>query len=234
MVNCEYCKKEVFLPFTCPHCGKKLCAEHRLPENHNCPKISAEPSPVYRDVEKPSISDILRQAEEPNAEEKKPEKNPDKNILIIVLTLCIAIFLIGASYASYNVGYDSGYSGGILEGVGRGYNIRDPAYNEALQFTRSDQTDKNAYNASYTCLNFAADFKNNAFKARYRCGYVVIAFPSASHSIVCFNTTDRGLIFIEPQADEIVKLTVGQPYWNRAKYKAPDFDDTIIRFVIVW
>ena len=145
MVNCEYCEKEVLLPFTCPRCGKKLCAEHRLPENHNCPKMSAEPLPSHgKEVEKPSISDIIHQVEEPHTE----EKNPNKNILIFVLTLCIAVFLIGTAYASYNVGYDAGYSRGVIDGVGKGHNIRDPSYSEALQFMRIDQTDKNAYNES--------------------------------------------------------------------------------------
>ena len=36
MVKCDYCGKEVDLPFTCPYCGGHFCAEHRLPENHEC------------------------------------------------------------------------------------------------------------------------------------------------------------------------------------------------------
>ena len=27
------------MPFRCPYCGNFFCAEHRLPENHNCPEI---------------------------------------------------------------------------------------------------------------------------------------------------------------------------------------------------
>lgn len=27
------------MPFKCPYCGNYFCAEHRLPENHNCPEI---------------------------------------------------------------------------------------------------------------------------------------------------------------------------------------------------
>lgn len=27
------------MPFRCPYCGNFLCAQHRLPENHNCPEI---------------------------------------------------------------------------------------------------------------------------------------------------------------------------------------------------
>jgi len=37
MPKCEYCGKEVELPFKCNFCGNYFCLEHRLPENHNCP-----------------------------------------------------------------------------------------------------------------------------------------------------------------------------------------------------
>ncbi|MCD6445211.1 hypothetical protein J7L49_00270 [Candidatus Bathyarchaeota archaeon] len=37
MTKCEYCGKEVDLPFKCPFCGHLFCIEHRLPEKHNCP-----------------------------------------------------------------------------------------------------------------------------------------------------------------------------------------------------
>ena len=92
----------------------------------------------------------------------------------------------------------------------RYYNLRDPTYQEALQFICSDQTDKNQYDKSYTCVNFANDFINNALNKGYRCGYVITEFPETRHAIVCFNTSDKGLIFIEPQNDELVTLTTEQ------------------------
>ena len=103
-------------------------------------------------------------------------------------------------------------------------NLRDPTHTEALQFIRSDETDRNQYNQSYKCTNFATDFMNNAFRTGYRCGYVTIEFPESSHAIVCFNTSDKGLIFIEPQTDEIVALATGKPY----------LDSTVLRFSITW
>jgi hypothetical protein len=104
------------------------------------------------------------------------------------------------------------------------YNLGDPTYIEALQFIRSDETDRNQYNQSYRCTNFADDFMNNAFRAGYRCGYVTIEFPEINHVIVCFNTSDNGLIFIEPQSDEIVALATGKPYLGRM----------VLRFSITW
>jgi hypothetical protein len=103
-------------------------------------------------------------------------------------------------------------------------NFRDPTYTEALQFIGSDETDKNQYNQSYTCENFATDFMNNAFRDGYRCGYVTIEFPDINHAIVCFNTSDNGPIFIEPQNDQIVALATGKPYLDR----------TVLQFSIIW
>jgi Zn-dependent protease len=38
-MKCRKCGQETFLPFRCPYCGDMFCSEHRLPENHNCPRM---------------------------------------------------------------------------------------------------------------------------------------------------------------------------------------------------
>ena len=38
-MKCRKCGQETFLPFQCPYCGDQFCTEHRLPENHNCPRM---------------------------------------------------------------------------------------------------------------------------------------------------------------------------------------------------
>jgi Zn-dependent protease len=38
-MKCRKCGQETFLPFRCPYCGDQFCSEHRLPENHNCPRM---------------------------------------------------------------------------------------------------------------------------------------------------------------------------------------------------
>ncbi|NIQ07842.1 MAG: hypothetical protein GWO20_19625 [Candidatus Korarchaeota archaeon] len=60
MVKCDYCGKEVSLPFTCPLCGRKFCVDHHLPENHNCPRID-EAKPPYV---KTTTSDTSSMSEE--------------------------------------------------------------------------------------------------------------------------------------------------------------------------
>jgi hypothetical protein len=144
----------------------------------------------------------------------------EKGVTEEVLFLCIIIagaIIVGA-VAAHAVNFYSSVE------PKKDYTIRDPTYQKALQFICSDQTDKNQYNESYTCINFANDFINNALNEGYRCGYVTIEFPEARHAIVCFNTSDNGLIFLEPQNDEIITLTTEHQYLGRA----------ILQFSITW
>ena len=130
-------------------------------------------------------------------------------------------------------GYADGYIQGVEDGAGSGYTLRDPTYSEAIFFINLDTTDQNEYTDNYVCHDFSADFKNNAFQAGYRCGYVYIEFPDSAHAIICFNTVDNGMFYVEPQNDQIVTLTIGQPLYDRDLYIV-DFDDTIIDFDVIW
>jgi len=58
-MKCQKCQKEVFLPFKCPYCGDYFCSEHRLPENHECPRIEQARTP------KEPIQPILVQKQRP-------------------------------------------------------------------------------------------------------------------------------------------------------------------------
>ena len=114
----------------------------------------------------------------------------------------------------------------------------NPTYHEVKQFIMEDQTDKNEYiENEYTCFNFAADINNNAENQGIRCGLVVIDLECGEgHALVCFETTDKGLIFIEPQNDREVKVEVGLRYWkdNFPGEYIVDFDDTITKITIIW
>lgn len=45
MPQCQYCGKEIYLPFKCKYCGGTFCSEHRLPENHKCPEFKKGGAP---------------------------------------------------------------------------------------------------------------------------------------------------------------------------------------------
>ncbi len=113
--------------------------------------------------------------------------------------------------------------------------LRDPTYQEAVGFVASDLTDRRPYDRSSACVAFAEEFRSNANKAGLRCAYVVVYFPeSYSHALNAFNTTDHGLVFVEPQSDEMFSLVVGAPYWNRARYVAPEYNDTVMSYLLEW
>lgn len=135
----------------------------------------------------------------------------------------------------YQQGYQTGYDNAIASIPKDGYTVYDPTYQEMLNFVHTDETNNNTYiEASYTCYDYASFVVNNAQKLQIRCGFVYILFNESAHSIVCFNTTDNGLIFVEPQDDHLTTLTVGQPYWDRSYYTEPTFNDTVVRYSIIW
>ena len=38
--KCAYCGDETDMPFECNYCKDPFCAEHRLPEEHRCVKLT--------------------------------------------------------------------------------------------------------------------------------------------------------------------------------------------------
>jgi len=156
--------------------------------------------------------------------------------------------------AGYQLGYDIGQKVGYVSGfnVGNktgylngfndcwqsgfqttGYLIRDPTYKEALNFIQADQTDKIQYDVNtFACVDFSATFKRNAFTAGYRAFFVYIDFKTSSHSIVAFNTTDKGIVFVEPQYDQVLKVEVGENYTSLNGFTY-DPDQVVVRYVIV-
>jgi hypothetical protein len=49
MAKCDECGKYENLPYQCRRCGGTFCAEHRLPENHDCPGLNewSDPTGVF-------------------------------------------------------------------------------------------------------------------------------------------------------------------------------------------
>ncbi|MDR2203893.1 MAG: hypothetical protein LBE76_06320 [Nitrososphaerota archaeon] len=153
-------------------------------------------------------------------------------VVVIVLFGCLFVYVI---CNAYDRGYSDGYTAGAIAGVGSGYTIRDPTYAELLAFIAADQTDKNTYDAdTYNCYDYTKDVCDNAFKQGYRVGFVYIYFRESAHALVCFNTVDQGLVYVEPQYDEIVNVVVGLNYWTNVSGVKSSFDDTIVRFGIIW
>ena len=126
--------------------------------------------------------------------------------------------------------------------TGYGYVLRDPSYQEMKDFLKQDETSEQEYlRDEYICVDFAANVKANAAKEGIRCAYVVIEYLGTNgHAIVAFDTTDRGLVYVEPQFDWDVELETGRRYYEcvvppSGQYMVePDYDDTIARIIVIW
>lgn len=76
----------------------------------------------------------------------------------------------------------------------------DVTYDEILNFISEDQTDKMQYiDHKWNCVNFAQIVHNNAEEKGIRCGLVTISYKDkkTAHALNVFNTTDKGLIYID-------------------------------------
>ncbi len=55
-MQCHYCEEyKPGLPFKCNFCGNYFCSDHRLPENHACPRVGGPKQPGYAEV--PSLQE---------------------------------------------------------------------------------------------------------------------------------------------------------------------------------
>lgn len=70
MVKCELCGREDYLPFKCRYCEGYFCAEHRLPENHNCSQAHQAPKKV-----------VKRKKETGETEKRSQEESFEKDIV---------------------------------------------------------------------------------------------------------------------------------------------------------
>jgi len=147
-----------------------------------------------------------------------------------------------------NEGYQTGYSGGQKEGYQMGYsagvkatkaagcNLWNPSYQEMKEFVAQDGTDSKTYiGGEYVCSDFAAEVNNNAEAQGIRCALVDVKYPGDwGHAIVAFETTDKGLVFIEPQFDDEVDVVVGASYSQVNGYSEQPHNDTVVRYLVIW
>ncbi len=96
----------------------------------------------------------------------------------------------------------------------------NPSYNDIKEFVERDQTDKHEYIPGiYVCHNFAVDVIKNADKENIHAGYVTLYYNSTPiHAIVAFKTSDKGLIFLEPQCDVLFTEEKMEQMVNNGKY----------------
>ena len=86
------------------------------------------------------------------------------------------------------------------------------SYAEVVQFLKDDKTNLMQYNSkTFDCKDFASTLKENANQKGILCASAALDYvnydsssPAVGHTINAFDTSDRNIIFVEPQRDVIV------------------------------
>ena len=114
----------------------------------------------------------------------------------------------------------------------------NPSYNQMVNFIRTDRTDSHPYSDTFTCVQFSNTLIDHAHLCGYRAWGVMI-YPTAtesysvgtnlsnitpSHMIVCFNTSDQGLYFVESQSDDIFPKQEFERLQSSGRYPLCDMD----------
>lgn len=93
--------------------------------------------------------------------------------------------------------------------------LRDPNWKELVDFIKADPTDNREYKADkYNCEDFSIALRDAARDRNLRCAYVTFSYrgTGSAHAITAFETTDHGLVYVEPQGDQIAYVKVGKAY----------------------
>jgi hypothetical protein len=102
-----------------------------------------------------------------------------------------------------------------------GVALKSPTYRELTMFLENDTTNLKEYKGKwldndslrnytdyYVCTNFAKDVLHNALGKGLECSFVSFTLYNTTylwygHAMICFNTTDRGIVIVEPQNDHV-------------------------------
>lgn len=135
------------------------------------------------------------------------------------------------------------YQGAVMVGADNHYIVlrnnpaaKNPTWADLKAFLKSDQTDRQAYvTGRFTCGDFAEMLHNNAEAAGIRTAIMAIELRPASlaegviyHSLNAFETTDRGMIYIDDTssaqgyyADKEGNVAVGADYATVSIFPQP-------------
>lgn len=108
-------------------------------------------------------------------------------------------------------------------------NAADPTWQQLEAFLIADNTDKETYDLqAHACGIFAEELHNNAEAAGIRAAWVGIDFYEGGdgHALDAFNTTDRGLVYIDcTGGDNLAQYQQGESWgkagdWDKVAYLA--------------
>ena len=128
--------------------------------------------------------------------------------------------------------------------------LHNPSWSQLKAFLLADKTDQVPYvYPTHVCEDFAGAIQKNAKKAGWRCAFVTIdvegypdwygyGIPSnAGHALNAFETTDRGLVYIDctgvpsgeyrsGSCDKVVSVSMGKEYQPVSLFPKPGWSST--------
>lgn len=106
----------------------------------------------------------------------------------------------------------------------------DPSWDELNAFIAADETDKITYVVNkWDCVDYAERLHNNAEAAGIKAAFMALSFQGESigHAANAFNTTDRGLVYVDCTGQEYFDhLLKNIPNLSTAQFKVKEYGRT--------
>lgn len=111
-----------------------------------------------------------------------------------------------------------------LQKIGNKYSLHEPLFTDVTQFIANDKS-----------IDIGLEIDIAKDKG-IQCAYVEVLFRSGEYVLIGFNTTDRGMVYFEPETDyqvfpiigkKYVDCIEGDPYYSTS-------DDTITSILDIW
>lgn len=109
---------------------------------------------------------------------------------------------------------------------------KNPSYKEVKRFLILDSTDIPTHEKRL-CYHYALQMLANATEHGLYASPVVLIFPNAGHMLVGFNTSDRGIIYVDPAYDFEVNITLGEDYFRENGLKSK-YSGVVIDYATTW
>jgi len=95
-----------------------------------------------------------------------------------------------------------------------------PTFQEVKEVLREDKIDEVPYDEEdFSCAEYSFGLIQTFFGRKIHTCTVYVIFEDGAHSIVAINTSDKGLIYVEPQTDDIIfDLNVGDDYCKKMNW----------------
>jgi hypothetical protein len=136
-------------------------------------------------------------------------------------------------YDYYEKGYSLGYDNGkefVVTHLDQYVTVpKMVKYEVVVEFLKEDKTNENRYvDQVFDCVTFTKIVKENANSKGIKCGVVSLDLTGTKrigHAINAFETTDRGIVYFDPQTDgERFGIYVGGTYKLSEVYKITKVD----------